>query len=83
MGNKALGFDDMGRKLVLGGFGAIAGGAAIYLIRIFTMGGGKYGGIVKVSPGLGLFLGLAAGAIGLLLQLGIIKVPKSIDDKVK
>ncbi len=83
MGNKALTFDDMGRKLVLGGFGAIAGGAAIYLIRIFTMGGGKYGGIVKVSPGLGLFLGLVAGAIGLLLLLGIIKVPKSIDDKVK
>lgn len=83
MGNKSLTFDDMGKKLVLGGFGAIAGGAAIYLIRIFTMGGGKYGGIVKVSPGLGLFLGLVAGAIGLLLQLGIIKVPKSIDDKVK
>lgn len=83
MGNKALAFDDMGRKLVLGGFGAIAAGAAIYLIRIFTMGGGKYGGIVKVSPGFGLFLGLVAGAIGLLLQLGMIKVPKSIDDKVK
>jgi len=83
MGNKALGFDDMGKKLALGGFGAIAGGAVIYLIRILTYGGGKYGGIVKTSPGFGLFIGLAAGAIGLLLLLGMIKVPKSIDDKVK
>lgn len=84
MGNKALSFDEMGKKLVLGGFGAIVGGAVIYLIRIFTMGGGgTYGGLVKVSPGLGLFLGLVAGAIGLLLALGKIKVPKSIDDKIK
>jgi hypothetical protein len=82
MGNKALAYDDMGKKLVLGGFGAIAGGAAIYLIRILTMGGGKYSGL-KVSPGFGLFIGLAAGVIGLLLAMGKIKVPKSIDDKVK
>jgi hypothetical protein len=83
MGNKAVAFDDMGKKLALGGFGAMGGGALIYLIRILTLGGGKYGGMVKVSPGIGLFLGLAAGAIGLLLLLGIVKVPKSIDDKVK
>ena len=83
MGDKAKPYDDMGKKLALGGFGAIAGGALIYLIRILTLGGGKYGGMVKTSPGLGLFLGLAAGAIGLLLLLGIVKVPKGIDDKVK
>jgi hypothetical protein len=83
MGDKAKGFDDMGKKLALGGFGAMAGGALIYLIRVLTLGGGKYGNMVKVSPGIGLFLGLAAGAIGLLLLLGIVKVPKSIDDKVK
>jgi hypothetical protein len=82
MGDKSKPFDDMGKKLALGGFGAIAGGALIYLIRILTIGGGKYGGLVKVSPGIGLFIGLAAGAIGLLLLLGIVKVPKSIDDKV-
>ncbi|HEY6062561.1 MAG TPA: hypothetical protein VIV35_03070 [Chitinophagaceae bacterium] len=80
MGDKSKTFDDMGRKLALGGFGAMAGGAVIYLIRILTAGGGGY---VKMSPGIGLFLGLAAGAIGLLLLLGIVKVPKSIDDKVK
>jgi hypothetical protein len=83
MGDKAKDFDDMGKKLALGGFGAMAGGAVIYLIRILSLGGGKYGGMVKVSPGFGLFIGLAAGAIGLLLLLGIIKVPKSIDDKMK
>ncbi len=81
MGNKSATFDDMGRKLALGGFGAIAGGAVIYLIRILTLGGGYAG--IKASPGFGLFIALAAGAIGLLLLLGIIKVPKSIDDKVK
>jgi hypothetical protein len=83
MGDKSKGFDDMGKKLALGGFGAIAGGAVIYLIRILSVGGGSYGGMVKASPGFGLFIALAAGAIGLLLLLGIIKVPKSIDDKVK
>jgi hypothetical protein len=82
MGNKAVTFDDLGKKLVLGGFGAIVAGSVIYLIRILTMGGGTYGGFVKVSPGLGLFLGLIAGALGLLLALGKIKVPKSIDDKI-
>ena len=83
MGDKSKPYDDMGKKLALGGFGAIAGGALIYLIRILTFGGGKYGGIVKYSPAIGLFLGLAAGAFGLLLLLGIVKVPSSIDNKIK
>ncbi|HEX4875463.1 MAG TPA: hypothetical protein VFV31_02255 [Chitinophagaceae bacterium] len=82
MGDKTKEYDDMGKKIALGGFGAIAGGAVIYLIRIFTMGGGTYGGLVKVSPGFGLFIGLVAGALGLLLLLGLVKPPKSIDDKV-
>lgn len=83
MGDRSKPYDDMGKKLALGGFGAIAGGAVIYLIRVLTVGGGQYGGFVKVSPGFGLFIGLAAGAVGLLLLLGMVKVPKSIDDKVK
>jgi hypothetical protein len=82
MGDKAKPYDDMGKKLALGGFGAIAGGALIYLIRILTAGGGKYGDFVKLSPGIGLFLGLAAGAVGLLLLLGMIKPPKALDDKL-
>ena len=40
MGDKSKVFDDMGKKLALGGFGAIAGGAVIYLIRILSVGGG-------------------------------------------
>ncbi len=83
MGNKALGFDENGKKIALGGFGAMTAGAVMYLVRSFTMGGSKYGGLIKVSPGFGLFIGLAASAIGLLLLLGVVKVPKSIDDKVK
>ncbi len=83
MGDKSKAYDEMGKKIALGGFGAMTGGAVIYLIRILTAGGNKFGGFIKLSPGIGLFLGLAAGAIGLLLLLGIVKVPKSIDDKVK
>lgn len=82
MGDKSKEYDDMGKKLALGGFGAIAGGALIYLIRILTVGGGKFGGMVKASPGLGLFLGLIAGALGLLLLLGMVKPPKALDDKI-
>ncbi len=82
MGDKSKVFDDMGKKLALGGFGAIAGGAVIYLIRILSVGGGKYGGMVKASPGIGLFLGLAAGALGLLILLGMVKPPKALDDKI-
>lgn len=82
MGDKSKAYDEMGKKLALGGFGAIAGGAVIYLIRILSYGGGKYGGLVKASPGLGLFLGLVAGALGLLLLLGMVKPPKALDDKI-
>ncbi|MFN8291070.1 MAG: hypothetical protein U0U70_12505 [Chitinophagaceae bacterium] len=82
MGDKAKQFDDMGKKMALGGFGAVALGSVIYLIRILTVGGGRYGGMVKASPGIGLFLGLAAGAVGLLLLLGIVKTPKALDDKL-
>ena len=79
MGDKSKQYDDLGKKLALGGFGAIAGGAVIYLIRILTTGGGGY---IKISPGLGLFLGLAAGALGLLILLGMVKPPKALDDKI-
>lgn len=80
MGDKTQAYDDNTKKIALAGFGAMAGGALIYLIRILTSGGGAFG--VSISPGIGLFLGLAAGALGLLLLLGIVKPPKSIDDKV-
>lgn len=83
MGDKSKEFDEMGKKLALGGFGAMAGGALIYLIRILTVGGSKgFGGMVKASPGIGLILGLVAGALGLLILMGMIKPPKAIDDKM-
>lgn len=81
LGDKTQAYDENSKKIALGGFGAMAGGALIYLIRILTAGGGGAFG-VSLSPGIGLFLGLAAGALGLLLLLGIVKPPKSIDDKV-
>lgn len=73
MGNKAMPFDDMYKKVALGGFAGIAGGAVIYLIRILTAGGG--GGYVKMSPGFGLIIGLLAGLAGLGFLLGKIKIP--------
>jgi len=77
MGNKAGPFDEMGKKIVMGGFGAMVLGSALFLLRILTSGHG----ILK--PGFGLFIGLAVSVIGLLLVLGKISVPKSIDDKIK
>ncbi|HQV06302.1 MAG TPA: hypothetical protein PKW62_06045 [Chitinophagaceae bacterium] len=79
MGDKTKVFDDMGKKLALGGFAGIAGGAVIYLIRVLTVGGG-YGGMVKASPGFGLFIALLAGVAGLLIVLGKVKLP---EDKPK
>lgn len=79
VGDKTKPYADLSKNLALGGFGAMTGGAAIFLVRVLTAGGG-YG--IKLSPGLGLFIGLAASAVGLLLLLGIVKPPKSIDDKV-
>jgi hypothetical protein len=73
MGNRALPLDDQGKKLALGGFGGIVGGAAIYLIRVMTVGTSY----VKASPGLGLFLALIAGVVGLLWLLGVIKLPEN------
>jgi hypothetical protein len=75
MGNKTQPFDDMYKKVAVGGFAAIAGGAVIYLIRILTVGGGAYGGYVKASPGFGLIIGLLAGLAGLGFLMGMIKIP--------
>jgi hypothetical protein len=74
MGNRTMMLDDNGKKMALAGFGLIAGGALIYMIRVMTVGG-TYG--VKASPGFGLFIGLIAGVVGLLLLLGIVKMPEN------
>jgi hypothetical protein len=74
MGNRTMMLYDNGKKIALAGFGLIAGGALIYMIRVMTVGG-TYG--VKASPGFGLFIGLIAGVVGLLLLLGIVKMPEN------
>lgn len=63
------------KMVAMGGFGAIVLGAVIFFIRISQVGGGGFQG-VKSSAGLGLFLEIAAGAIGLLWVMGIIKMPQ-------
>lgn len=74
MGNRTLPLDENGRKMALAAFGLIAAGALIYMIRVMTVGG-TYG--VKASPGFGLFIGLIAGVVGILLLLGIVKMPEN------
>jgi len=74
MGDKGKTFDDMYKKVALGGFGAIIAGAVIAFLNV----SGKGHGIVK--PGFGIYIAVLAGVAGLLFLLGIIKVP---DNKPK
>ena len=69
MGDKMRGFEGNFRNIALGGFVAIIAGAVIAMINVSSKGKG----IIK--PGLGLWLAIAAGAVGLLFLLGIIKFP--------
>ena len=71
MGDKTKEFDEMYKKVVMGSFGAIAGGALIFFLRISSFGGG-FGG---VGSGFGLWLCLLAGLAGLGWILGLIKLP--------
>jgi hypothetical protein len=72
MGDKTKEFDANTKKIALAGFGGIAAGALLYFLRLNSFGGG-FGS--AVGSGLGLWLELIAGAGGLLLTLGIIKIP--------
>lgn len=78
MGDKTKDYDDTMKKVVLGSFGAIALGAILFFIRKTTV----TGGIPGVNTGIGLWLCLAVGALGVLFHMGIVKPPKNIDDKV-
>ncbi|MBC7872766.1 MAG: hypothetical protein H7Y01_02155 [Ferruginibacter sp.] len=69
MGDKMKSFEGNFRNIALGGFVAIIAGAVIAMINVMSKGRG----IIK--PGLGLWLAIAAGAVGLLFLLGIIKFP--------
>lgn len=78
MGDKAQDYDATMKKAILGCLGAIALGALLFFIRKSSVAGGYSG----VNTGIGLWLCLVVGALGVLLQMGIIKPPKSIDEKV-
>ncbi len=73
MGDKSKEFDANGKKIAMGGFGAIALGALLFFLRLSSVGGG-FGGI---KAGLGLWICLAAGLAGLALIFGLIKLPDS------
>jgi hypothetical protein len=73
MGDKTKTFDDTFKKVALAGFGAIALGAIIFMIRVMSVGGQGF----KTSPGFGLFICLIAGVAGLAWVAGLIKLPEN------
>jgi hypothetical protein len=73
MSDKSKPFEGQTRQIALGSFGAIALGALLFLLRILTAGAvSRY-----FSPGLGLFLALIVGVVGLLFLMGKVKIPDS------
>jgi len=72
MGDQKTDFDETFKKVALGSFAAIAAGALIFFIRLNSIGGPLSGGI---SAGIGLWLALALGVVGVLWTMGIVKLP--------
>lgn len=72
MGDKTKTLDTNMRYVALGSFGGMILAALLVFLSIKS----------PVKPGLGLFLDIIVGVLGLLLLLGVVKPPKSIDDKV-
>ncbi|HSU27976.1 MAG TPA: hypothetical protein VLJ68_06325 [Chitinophagaceae bacterium] len=72
MGDKTKDYDANTKMITLTGFGGIALGAVIFMIRVM---GVKSGNGFKSSTGFGLFICLVAGVIGLLLVMGLVKMP--------
>ena len=73
MGDKSKEYDANSKKIAMGGFGAIAAGALIFLLTKNSSYGSIFGSIFK--PGLGLWLCLLAGLAGIGWLLGLIKLP--------
>jgi hypothetical protein len=84
IGDKSQPYSGQFKQIVIAGFGLIALGAVIFMIRIFT-GSSEFNTLFGdrqsfklsdlVKPGFGLFLCIAAGLGGLVLISGIIKIP--------
>ncbi len=72
MGDKTKALDQNMRYVALGSFGGIILAGLLVFLSIKS----------PIKPGLGLFLALIVGVVGLLLMLGVVKPPKAIDDKV-
>ncbi len=68
------------KMIAMGGFGAMILAGVITFIRLSSAKGKggelDFGGMVKVSPGMGLFLCAIAGVLGLLWVMGIVKMPQ-------
>lgn len=72
LGDKTKEFDANTKKIALGGFAGIGLGALLFFVRLNSFGGHLSS---AVSAGIGLWLALVAGVVGVLLTLGIIKFP--------
>jgi hypothetical protein len=69
-GNKASAYDDTMRKVAAGSFGAIALGALIFALTK----GSSYGPFA--GTGVGTWLCLIVGLVGVILSLGLVKLPE-------
>lgn len=76
MGDKTKPYEGQTKQIAMGSFGAIALGGLLTLLTKASWSGLK----VSTSPGIGLFLALAVGVLGLLFIMGIVKLP---DNKPK
>jgi hypothetical protein len=75
MGDKTKPYEGQTRMIALASFAAIAL-AAILVIATKVGVAGARGYKISTSPGMGLFLGIAVAAAGLLYLMGIIKIPE-------
>ena len=69
-GDRTLAYDDTMKKLAAGSFGAIALGALIFLLTKNS----NYGPFA--GTGVGAWICLIVGLIGVVLLLGLIKIPE-------
>lgn len=77
MGDKTKPYEGQTKQIAMGSFGAIALGGLLTLLTKASIGGGIK---MSTSPGIGLFLALAVGVLGILFIMGIVKIP---DNKPK
>ena len=75
MGDKTKPYEGQSRLIALASFAAIALAAILVIATRLGMAGAR-GYKISTSPGMGLFLGIAVAAAGLLYLMGIIKIPE-------